>query len=312
MFSIQIFYWKWVSGEWLVYSYQEQGFSWLKPHVTDVLFSYKAGWLLYSPMMCLGVWGMIALRRTQPDLFPVMLLFLPAFFYIVSAWDIWWYGGSLGSRAMVQSYAAWLFPMAALIQTALKQRWSRWGLFVFLLFCSWYNFWWTYQAHGDKFFLSEQINSRYFWKVVGRDFDPELYKWLDNPEIYSGKSRKNSRVLYQNDFEQDTVGVSADRPVQGLKSCMLHKEVQFSPDFIVPLKAGEGEWLRTELTFSSKPKETEPWKMCQMIVQFYNGETELKNRMIRLQRHVNGSEQRLIYLDVRIPPPPVTHVKVVF
>lgn len=31
--SIQLIYWKYVVGEWLVYSYQDQGFSWLLPHL---------------------------------------------------------------------------------------------------------------------------------------------------------------------------------------------------------------------------------------------------------------------------------------
>jgi len=49
--SIQLFYWKWATGEWFVYSYQDQGFSWLKPHLKNGFISYKAGWLTYSPVM---------------------------------------------------------------------------------------------------------------------------------------------------------------------------------------------------------------------------------------------------------------------
>ena len=55
---IQIFYWKYVTGEWLVYSYQDQGFSWLK----DIIFckAYIAivqGWLVYTPVMILSLIG---------------------------------------------------------------------------------------------------------------------------------------------------------------------------------------------------------------------------------------------------------------
>ncbi|MCO6493745.1 MAG: glycosyltransferase family 39 protein, partial [Phaeodactylibacter sp.] len=49
--SIQLIYWKYVSGDWIVYSYQDQGFSWLSPHIRNGLFSYRAGWLMYTPAM---------------------------------------------------------------------------------------------------------------------------------------------------------------------------------------------------------------------------------------------------------------------
>ena len=35
---IQLAYWKYASGEWLVYSYEDQGFSWLKPHLYEGIF----------------------------------------------------------------------------------------------------------------------------------------------------------------------------------------------------------------------------------------------------------------------------------
>ncbi len=60
---LQSAYWKYATGDWFVYSYQEQGFSWLKPHFSDVLFSARAGWLVYSPMMIFAVVGIFFLWR---------------------------------------------------------------------------------------------------------------------------------------------------------------------------------------------------------------------------------------------------------
>ncbi len=70
----QMAYWHWATGEWLVYSYQDQGFSWLRPHLSDVLFSFRAGWLTYSPVMVFAVVGLWHLWRQQRAVFPAVLL----------------------------------------------------------------------------------------------------------------------------------------------------------------------------------------------------------------------------------------------
>ena len=62
--SIQLFYWKYVTDEWVVYSYQDQGFSWLHPHFKDYLFSYRSGWLLYTPLMIFAYIGILPLLTT--------------------------------------------------------------------------------------------------------------------------------------------------------------------------------------------------------------------------------------------------------
>ncbi len=63
--SIQIIYWKLVTGDFLVYSYQDQGFSWLRPHFRQGLFSYRAGWLTYTPMMLFacGFYSLIQISK---------------------------------------------------------------------------------------------------------------------------------------------------------------------------------------------------------------------------------------------------------
>jgi hypothetical protein len=113
--SIQIIYWKYVSGDWLVYSYQDQGFDWLSPHLNKGFFSYKAGWLIYTPLMALSLIGFIPLLRRKSALFPVLFIHALLFIYVAFSWSVWWYGGSLGQRTMVQEYAVLAFPLAAFL-----------------------------------------------------------------------------------------------------------------------------------------------------------------------------------------------------
>lgn len=315
----QMAYWHWATGEWLVYSYQDQGFSWLRPHLSDVLFSYRAGWLTYSPVMVFAVVGLWHLWQRQQAVFPAIALFCAVFLYVTAAWDIWWYGGSLGSRAMVQSYAAWLFPLAAfaewILQTASSKRQTAKtfvGAFALLGgLLIWFNLWWTHQAHRGGLFQTEQMTKRYFWKVLGQsELNRDWLKLLDTKEEFKGAQRVNVREIFFKNFESDTVCVSADAPINGAKSLLLNKEKQFSPLYELPIQPGQAAWLRASVTFRCDPKEWDYWRMAQFIVKFQDGDRTVKERMIRLQRHVDGNEVRTVFFDTRLPDQPFTRAAV--
>jgi hypothetical protein len=88
--SIQLIYWKVYSGNWIEYSYQDQGFSWLHPHFWDFTFSYRKRWLLYTPMMTFALVGFYFLFKTYRTIFWVSFTYFLLHFYIGAAWDIWW------------------------------------------------------------------------------------------------------------------------------------------------------------------------------------------------------------------------------
>ncbi|MCY7330147.1 MAG: hypothetical protein LH618_16470, partial [Saprospiraceae bacterium] len=89
-------------------------------------------------------------------------------------------------------------------------------------------------------------------------------------------------------------------PINGAKSLLLAKNKQFSPEYVVPLEHTDG-WLRATVTFQCEPKEWEFWKMTQFVLRFYDGDKKIKERMIRLQRHVDNQEVKTIFFDTRLP-----------
>ncbi|MEO6757931.1 MAG: hypothetical protein ABIO24_00650, partial [Saprospiraceae bacterium] len=91
-----------------------------------------------------------------------------------------------------------------------------------------------------------------------------------------------------------------DRPINGKKSFYLNREHQFTPEYTIPLERTDG-WLRATVTFQCAPKEWEFWKMTQFILRFYDGDKKVKERMIRLRRHVDGPEIKMIFFDTRLP-----------
>ena len=300
---LQLAYWKFVTGEWLVYSYENQGFSWLKPHVFDVLFSYRAGWLIYSPLLFFSIIGLLMLPKRIPSLALAVSTYFLLNLYVVSAWDIWWYGGSLGMRALVQSYAVLLIPFAAFVEWSMKTKGRKVILAGLSILFVWMNGWWTIQAHRENgLFASEQMTKSYFWKVIGKsESNSEWLKLLDTDEIYSAENRFDVQVLYKTGFENDTTNITETSPISGTRSLLLTKEQQYSPEITLELVDFNKEWIRVSCRIACEEKEWEYWKMTQLIARFKNGEATVKESAIRLQRHVDNSEIKLVFLDIKVP-----------
>lgn len=300
--SIQLIYWKYVAGEWLVYSYQDQGFSWLRPHLWQGFFSGKGGWLIYSPTMILSLVGFIALWRKQRPLFPAIAIFTCLFIYITFAWDIWWYGGSLGQRAMVQSYAVLAFPMAALIQSAWKQRALKIGIITFGLVCIYYNVWLTHQAHKGGLFVTEQMTLPYLKAIFLRSEVPEeTIKLLDTKELYSGTPNIIKSLAYL-DFESDSLAHDCPiPPIEGDRSLCLSEDTQFSPPIHIPASEIATPWIRVEGDFRCQEKEWEYWLMAQLMVKFKKGDEEIQTRFLRLFRLLPPNSTKTLFLDVPVP-----------
>ncbi len=298
MGSIQLIYWKYAAGEWVVYSYQDQGFSWLHPHIVNGLFSYKSGWLMYSPMMLFSLLGFFALWRKDKALFGVTFLFSALFIYIAFAWDIWWYGGSLGQRTMVQAYPVLAFPLAAFFERVFQaKKWLQRFVTVLFLVFVYVNLWFTHQAHRGGMFHVAQMTRAYYWKTIGRlQNRPEYLKLLDTNELYEGPVN-NSVVVYKN--ARDTL--------------VLNAENQFSKPVVVPLSdEGDYDWVRASADFQLGPKEWNVWKMTQLILRFKRGEETIKERRMRVQRFMYDGQRKRLYLDVRKPAEPFDAVELLF
>jgi len=301
--SIQLIYWKYVSGDWIVYSYQDQGFSWLRPHIWEGLFSIEAGWLTYSPAMVFALLGFVPLYFWQRKLFWLSVIFALLFMYITFAWDIWWYGGSLGQRAMIQAY-----PLLALPLAAFYAQIRQWALLKYLsipvlLLFMYFNLWITHQAHRGGLFKSEQMTVPYFKAILLRFEVPlSTQKLLDTDELYEGPTR-NQRVLLTENFESDSLQKSCSLPaIEGQHSFCLNQQQQFTPLFQVAYQREENEnWIRAAVTVHCPQKEWTFWQMTQLVVRLTRGDEKVKERQIRLHRFLHDGQTRRLHLDVSLP-----------
>ena len=297
--SVQLIYWKFAAGDWLVYSYEDQGFSWLSPHLIDGLFSYKAGWLLYTPIMGLALIGFWFLFRRQRQQFYWSALFTLLFLYITYAWDIWWYGGSLGSRAMVQCYAVLLFPLAAIIREMGKRKWGVTLLVLLILGAGYYNIWMTHQAHRGGYFVAGGMNRAYFWNILAQ-WEPDTLAplLLDTNEKFR-KQPRGTQIIYENDFEAAPESCSIF--ISGQRSQCLTSEIQNSEIYNVPIPDTGMQWLRISTDVHCVLKEWEPWRMSQLAIRFKSGPESVKEKAIRPHRVLQDHQTRNIFFDTKIP-----------
>lgn len=311
--SIQLFYWKTITGDWIVYSYEDQGFSWFKPHVKNVLISYRKGWLVYTPIMLLALFGFRPLYKKYRPLFWVSLIFFLLNFYIVSAWDVWAYGGAFGQRALIQSYTVLLFPLAAFFEAVWQTNWKKWLALGFGAFCIWLNIFQTYQAHGYGFEV-EAMTKAYYWRIFGNANPTDLdRKLLDTKEDFQGEG-KNIQQVYLNTFETfaDSAHYSNQHAKSGNYALHLEKSREFSPSFIVNLENRAPKWIRVSADFYVPQKEWGIWSMHQLIVRFKKGENVIKNRIIRIHRQLGERQWQSNWSDMQIPSEDFDHVKIYF
>jgi hypothetical protein len=110
----QFLFWKYSTGEWFYFSYEEEGFFFNNPQIFNGLFSYRKGWLVYTPIMLFSLLGVFFAFKNNKKWVVSLSLFIPLNIFIIYSWWCWWYGGSFGSRPMIDSYALMAIPLASL------------------------------------------------------------------------------------------------------------------------------------------------------------------------------------------------------
>jgi hypothetical protein len=210
----QMLYWKKITGDWLFYSYVNpgEGMDFLQPYLAQVLFSFRKGWLIYTPLIAFVFAGFYMLRKTSPRLFLPILVFAILNLYIVSSWSCWWYADSFGQRAMVDSYAILSIPLCAFLDWvfSLNSVWKKvaWGLVGVLIvalniFQSWqilhgiiHSSRMTSAAYVASFGKTAPVSEFDQLLLMNHDMDP--YKLL------SDTSTLTERTVHLDSFEKIT------------------------------------------------------------------------------------------------------------
>ena len=254
---IQLYFWHYQTGEFFVYSYQGETFNFLQPHFIDILFSYRKGLFVYTPVFIFLFFGLFYyLKERNYFLFSSGLLFFVILTYVLSSWYCWYYGMSYGLRAYIDYFSVFCIFLASAIYKSGKP--MKTILVLLMLFTIPLNFIqiWQYdkyifhwsemdkRKYWDVFLETENRFRGYLWK---REYDIEkfsekiifeknlgegyaeanttteiiIFEGIDKAKLDEGKLIE---VSFENTFNRDNDGY-VEFFIQGLESSKVYFSV---------------------------------------------------------------------------------------
>lgn len=310
--SPQLLYWKWATGHFFFYSYEEQGFSFLRPHLGKVLFSFRKGWLIYTPLMILALLGLVALWQRNRRLAVPVIAFALVNIWIVSAWDIWWYGGSFGQRAMVQSYAVLSLPLGALLAewlrpgpAAIVPSWRALSAAPVLTFLVMLNLFQTWQ-YMYSIITTEDMN-RSYWRAIFLNAQPTQadYARLDVETARPGPaSAWELREVGKQTFDGLPPEQGGEASVGLYQSTAFalgsdHPSTSWLVMRVADLQAQPHDWLRVGASVWS---EWGAWG-SKLVMEIRRGDQQLAWHGVRLHNNLTVNRRwNQVYFDVPLPP----------
>ena len=116
----QMFYWHYLTGNFLYYSYGNEGFNWLEPKFLEFFFSPNNGAFIYTPLyIIILIYAIImSIKQEKNGLF-IFCIFVIAS-YIFASWWSWSYGCSLGKRPFVELTPIFGICIASLVDKIIQ------------------------------------------------------------------------------------------------------------------------------------------------------------------------------------------------
>lgn len=204
----QLAYWNLITGQWVFFSYGEKGagFFFSNPQIFNILFSFKKGWFIYTPVMALAFAGIFFMPKRVPQAALPVTVYILAMVYVLSSWWNWWFGGGFGLRAFTDTYAIMAIPLAALIKTSFQKKYTAIPTMAIILTLIWYNTfqirqyrqgaihysWMNKEAYKETF-LKRKPTQR-FWQVLTIPDQEKARKgiYVEKPFPYTREENKRT------------------------------------------------------------------------------------------------------------------------
>ncbi len=287
----QAAYWKFVSGQWWYYGYQGEKFDWAHPHIREGLLGFQNGWLTYTPVMLLALFGLFRLRRYAPALLLPILVSLPLHWWVSYAWWCWMYINGFGSRPMVDAYALLAFPLAAWM-AGQKRVWILIPVLCAFVGLNIFQTWQTQQG----IFWSERGNWAFYKESFGQTNGSErALSAFECGEVQPPNALEKSKalvVLIPNTADTNNIqmGGRLAHPCKG----EFHQTISISNDTsrLIP-----GDWLRVSVAGfvpAGQPARSID-DIAKLVVDFSSSEGKvLKYRAINIGTHL-GNPQYILW-----------------
>lgn len=194
--SIQLLLWHTQIGKWFAYGYEGEGFHWDRPEVLKVLFGFRRGLFLWTPVLLLSLADTLSFLGTYRRRAVWTLLYWTANVYIISAWWMRYYGSGFGARVFIDHYPVLALPMAMLLNTLGPRLWlfARFCISAccaLLLFQMWqYN---TFILHHESMDRAKYMHLPSLGRSLPRTTRRQLSGTTVQPQRHGGGARGRVR-----------------------------------------------------------------------------------------------------------------------
>lgn len=190
VWSPQFAFWKYVSGNWFFYTYNNETFFWNNPQIFSSLFSYRKGWLIYTPLMALAFIGLPLLWKKYSPLFWQVSTVLVLLIYINSSWWCWWFGGSYGNRAYIDGYGLFALAIAAVFQAIINTK--KWipilSVLIIVTGLTSLNLFKTWQYRMGLIHYASETKQTFWMNFLKSKPHPDYYNYLVYPDHQLAKA----------------------------------------------------------------------------------------------------------------------------
>jgi hypothetical protein len=225
----QFLYWYAKTGSLIYDSYKNPGIGldFSSPHIINALFSYRKGWLLYTPVMIFSFIGFYFIYKENKKILLALAGYFLVSFYIISCWTEWWYGAGFSNRPLIAIYPVLGISLGYFLQYLNKKGKIIKSIFIaILLFFTFLN---QFQWWQLKHYILDpyRTTKKYYWATFLRSSVPDnANKFLLVNRDFSGKMSFDNRSEYHPVFNQE-VNFKEDAYKDGLMKDTINNSIYY-------------------------------------------------------------------------------------
>ena len=179
-----------------IWSYQDERFYFNKPHMISILFGFRKGFFVYTPLIGLSFITLFINYKAQLWRIYSFVLFFLILTYMLSCWWSWWYGGSFGLRAYIDFYPVLILPLGLALQS-ISKFWNRILLISATSVCTIVSIIQTEQYNAYILHM-EYMNMDRYWKIF-LSLDPSLKGIFYRDDYLLEQERQLAKVHFEGD-----------------------------------------------------------------------------------------------------------------
>jgi hypothetical protein len=253
VFLPQFIYWKYLTGNFVYYSYSNEGFqNWKNPLMIEFWFAPLNGFFLYTPLALLFIAGIVymILKKIPNGIFIAFFFLLIS--YVFASWHMWYFGGSFGCRPLIEYYTILALPFGYFLYylKSLKNLFIRSLLVLTIIVSVYYNLkltydpgwnpystwsWDDYFRHLEEAGLYHVNYDSYTYKQDFENFGSIEYQYPQRECVHSpGIGGYVNEVVQSNGFFMRQLDVMLRQPLKRVKASLwvnpgkkLKTDVQF-------------------------------------------------------------------------------------